>query len=95
MPLSDEERRRLEILEQDLASADPELNLKLRSGQPHRMAARSVWAVLTVLAGFGLVLTGTAMQFVILGVIGFILMGAGAYWFLSCVHSQYRRHHPL
>ena len=83
MPLSDEERRRLEKLEQDLAATDPELNLELQSGHPRGMAARSVWGILATVAGFALVITGITAQITILGVIGFLLMCAGANWFLG------------
>ena len=83
MPLSDEERRRLEKLEQDLAATDPELNLELQSGQPRGMAARSVWGILAALAGFALVIAGIITQITIIGVIGFLLMFSGANWFLN------------
>lgn len=95
MPLSDEERRRLEKLEQDLAAADPELNLEMQSGQPRGMAARSVWGLLAALAGFALVITGIATQITIIGVIGFLLMGTGAHWFLSGVGPHGRSGYPL
>jgi len=83
MPLSDEERRRLDKLEQDLAASDPELNLELQSGQPRGMAARSVWGILASVAGFALVISGIITQITLIGVIGFLLMCAGAYWFLG------------
>ncbi|MDZ4092691.1 MAG: DUF3040 domain-containing protein [Arthrobacter sp.] len=83
MPLSDEERRRLEILEQDLAASDPDLNLELQSGQPRGMAARAVFGILATLAGFALIIAGIITQITTIGVIGFLLMGAGAHWFLS------------
>lgn len=83
MPLSDEERRRLESLEQELAAADPDLNFELQSGKPRGMAARGVYGLLALVAGFGLVIAGISMQLTIVGVVGFVLMGAGAHWFLS------------
>jgi hypothetical protein len=83
MPLSDEERRRLEKLEQDLAATDPELNLELQSGRPRGMAAKSVWGILATVAGFALVIAGIISQILIIGVIGFMLMCAGANWFLG------------
>ena len=49
----DDERQRIEKLEQDLAAADPELNLKLQSGSPKNTAARTVYGVLTVLRPHG------------------------------------------
>lgn len=95
MPLSDEERRRLEKLEQDLAATDPELNLELQSGQPRGMAARSVWGILAALAGFALVITGITTQITIIGVIGFLLMCAGANWYLSGVRPRDGSGYPL
>ena len=85
MSLSDEERKRLEQLEQDLAATDPELSLELQSGQPRRMAARSVRGILAAVAGFALVIAGIATRMTMLGVIGFLLMSMGAYWFFSGV----------
>jgi len=82
VPLSDEERRRLEMLEQDLAASDPDLNLELQSGHPRGMAARTVFGILAALAGFALIIAGIITQITIIGVIGFLLMGAGAHWFL-------------
>ena len=83
MPLSDEERRRLEKLEQDLAASDPDLNLELQSGKPRGMDARAVLGILAALAGFALIIAGIITQITIIGVIGFVLMGVGAHWFLS------------
>ncbi len=89
MPLSDEERRRLEKLEQDLAAKDPDLDLELKSGLPRGVAARTVYGLLTALAGFALVIAGIITQLTIMGAIGFLVMVAGAYWFLSGVRSRH------
>lgn len=86
MPLSDEERRRLEKLEQDLAASDPDLNLELQSGQPRGMASRAGFGILAMLAGFALVIAGIITQITVIGVTGFVLMSAGAHWFLSGLH---------
>lgn len=95
MPLSEEERRRLEKLEQDLAATDPELNLELQSGHPRGMAARSIWGILAVVAGFALVITGIIAQVTILGVIGFLLMCAGANWFLGDLRPRNGSGYPF
>ncbi|HSL36337.1 MAG TPA: DUF3040 domain-containing protein [Arthrobacter sp.] len=95
MPLSDEERRRLEKLEQDLAATDPELNLELQSGRPRGMAARSVWGILATVAGFALVIIGIITQITIIGVVGFLLMCAGANWFLSGLRPHHGSGYPL
>lgn len=83
MPLSDEERRRLEKLEQDLAATDPDLDLELQSGLPRGLAARTVYGILAALAGFALVIAGVITRLTIVGVIGFLMMVAAAHLFLS------------
>ncbi|WP_066286679.1 DUF3040 domain-containing protein [Arthrobacter sp. B6] len=86
MSLSEEERRRLEMLEQQLASSDPDLERKLQAGprgKDHREAATVVRGVLTLVAGFTLVIVGIATEIIIIGVGGFVLMIAGAHWFLD------------
>ena len=95
MPLSDEERRRLEKLEQDLAASDPELNLELQSGKPRGMAARALLGIVAAAAGFALVITGIITQVTIIGVIGFLLMGLGAHWFLSGFRPHDGSGYPL
>ncbi|BCW47058.1 DUF3040 domain-containing protein [Arthrobacter sp. StoSoilB5] len=94
MSLSDEERRSLEELERDLASSDPDLDLQLKSGRPRGAVARSVFGVLTVLAGFAMVIAGIITQLVIVGVVGFLLAGAGAYLLFSrmVLRRRTRRH---
>ncbi|MFJ5957003.1 DUF3040 domain-containing protein [Paenarthrobacter sp. NPDC092416] len=83
MALSEEERRRLEQLEHELAIADPDLDLELKLGKPRGMGVRTVLSVLAAVAGFAMIITGIMSQVIILGVIGFLLMSAGATWFLS------------
>ena len=83
MGLSDEERRRLEKLEQELAATDPDLARKLQSGAARGRATRnSVLSILTVIAGFALVITGIITELTIIGALGFLVMVAGADWFL-------------
>src|SRR4051794_28589896 len=84
MGLSDEERRRLEELERELMANDPQLAQELGSGRVRRRpAARMVLGVLTVLIGLVLLIVAIATRLTAVGVIGFLLMGAGAYWFLG------------
>ncbi|WP_284978145.1 DUF3040 domain-containing protein [Arthrobacter sp. fls2-241-R2A-200] len=83
MPLSEEERRTLERLERDLAASDPELAFELQSGRPRGATTRRILGALAVVVGFGLVIAGIATQLVILGVLGFLLASAGAYWLFS------------
>jgi Protein of unknown function (DUF3040) len=86
MAMSEEERRRLQDLEQELASSDPDLVRKLQgspSGKHHREAATMVRGILTLVAGFMLVIVGIATELVVAGAGGFVLMIAGAHWFLN------------
>jgi hypothetical protein len=56
---------------------------KLQSGVPGSGAARSVYAILAALAGFALIIVGISTRLTVIGVVGFLLMGADVYWFLS------------
>lgn len=91
MSLSEEERRRLEQLEQELAFSDPDLYQRLQAGAPgkhHR--ATMVRGALTLVAGFALVIVGVATELIIVGTGGFVLMIAGAHWFLKGYSLQDR-----
>ncbi|WP_457963587.1 DUF3040 domain-containing protein [Arthrobacter sp. D1-29] len=82
MPLSDDERRRLEALEEQLSEDDPRLARNLGDARPDRKTQRrKSFAVLAILAGLALVITGIAMQMPVIGAAGFALQCAGAYWF--------------
>lgn len=88
MPLSDEEARLLQQLEQSLAAEDPEFASTLRGS---RLVARTrrvaVLSALGFLAGIGLLLAGVMVPQTVLGVIGFVLMLGSAYLFVT----SYRR----
>lgn len=86
MALSEEERRRLEKLEQELASSDPDLDQRLQAGvrgNRQREAATMARGALTLIAAFTLVIVGIATELIIVGAVGFLLMIAGAHWFLK------------
>ena len=84
MALSDEERRRLEKLEQELAATDPDLDRQLQDGwSRYRASPRTIYGLLAVFAGFALVIAGIITQLAVIGVAGFLLMVAGASWFLG------------
>lgn len=86
MALSEEERRRLEVLEEQLAFTDPDLVRALQSGTPGRRsreAATMVRGILTLIAAFTLVIVGIATELIILGAVGFLLMMAGAHRFVK------------
>lgn len=88
MPLSDEEARLLQQLEQSLAAEDPEFASTLRGS---RLVARTrrvaVLSAFGFLAGIGLLLAGVMVPQTILGVIGFVAMLGSAYLFVT----SYRR----
>lgn len=91
MALSEEERRRLEMLEQELASTDPDLDRKLQAGARNkhdREAAAMARGILTLVAALTLVIVGIATDFIIVGVVGFLLMIVGAHWFLKGIRLQ-------
>lgn len=93
MALSEEERKRLERLEQDLASSDPDLVRTLQTGAPGRHpreAATMVRGILTLVGAFTLVIVGIATELIIIGAAGFLLMMAGAHWFIKGLSPQTR-----
>jgi UPF0716 family protein affecting phage T7 exclusion len=89
MALSDEERRRLEQLEKELAAAHPDLAWKLQSGFTHSRARRRVISgILATVAGFAVLIAGIITDLTIIGAIGFGLMVAGGRWILDGIHPQ-------
>lgn len=89
MSLSDEERRRLEKLEKELAAAHPDLDRELQSAFTRsRATARIIYGVLAALAGFAGVIAGIITELTIMGTIGFLLMVAGGHWLLSGIRPR-------
>jgi hypothetical protein len=84
MALSDDERRRLEELENLLQSDDPTWAHNLGKGHPGDGGARRlVLAILAILAGLALVVAGAATRLLLVGVAGFALECWAAYWLLK------------
>jgi hypothetical protein len=84
MPLSDEERKVLDALEQDLATDDPRLAQELSSGAvQNRFRPRTYFAAIACLIGVVLLISGIAAQAIVVGVGGFLLMGTGTYFLLE------------
>jgi hypothetical protein len=84
MPLSDEERRRLEELENLLSAQDPSLARNLEAGKPAGpVPRRMILAILAVLAGLVLVVVGVSTQILLIGIAGFALECVAAYWLLD------------
>ena len=81
MPLSEEEQRMLEQLEQALAAEDPKFASTLRGSSArarHRRVAFLSAAVFVV--GIVLLMTGVIVPQTIVSVAGFVLMLGGAYF---------------
>lgn len=84
MPLSDEEARLLQQLEQSLAQEDPDFASTLRGSKVqarHRKIA--VMGAIGTLAGLGIVFIAAVQAMTLIGVLGFALMVVGAYFFVT------------
>ena len=84
MPLSEEEQRMLEQLEQALAAEDPKFASTLRGSSArsrHRRLAFISAAVFVL--GIVLLMTGVIMPQTVVSVAGFVLMLGGAYFGLT------------
>lgn len=90
MPLSDEERRVLAELEKDLLADDPRLARELSSPPGIRFGAVTYFAALACLIGFALLLAGVGSQIIVVGVFGFLLMGAGTYFLVGGQLGNFR-----
>lgn len=78
MPLSEHEQRLLEQMEKALYAEDPKFATSLRSTGGPASRTRAALGVLGILAGLGIVLAGMALPLAALGVVGFVVMLAGA-----------------
>lgn len=88
MPLSEEEARLLHQLEQSLAAEDPDFASTLRGSKLFAHNRRiAVISALGFVVGIMVMFSGVTVPSVILGVVGFIVMLASAYMFLTA----YRR----
>lgn len=84
MPLSEHEQRLLEALEQQLHAEDPKFAHALSSAPTRSMSTRNiVIGVLVVIAGMLILLGGVASQLLVVGILGFLVMGGGVYLALS------------
>lgn len=79
MPLSEEELRLLEQMEQALAQEDPKFVSALRGSRFERAARfRTFAAAVVFIVGIGMLMGGAVAQLVWLGVLGFLVMLASA-----------------
>lgn len=82
MPLSDEEARMLQQLEQSLAAEDPEFASTLRGSKLLAHNRRvAVLAGLGFLVGLGVMFAGAVLAYTWLGILGFVGMLAAGYVF--------------
>ncbi|MEV8146128.1 DUF3040 domain-containing protein [Specibacter sp. NPDC078709] len=80
MPLSEHEQRLLDQLEQQLHAEDPKFAHALSSSPTRSMSTRNiVIGVLVMIAGLLVLLAGVATHLIVVGILGFLLMGAGVY----------------
>jgi hypothetical protein len=81
VPLSDHEQRLLEQMERALYQEDPKFASSLRSGRSGGIDRKKIaLGVFGVALGLVTVVAGVALSQTIIGVLGFVLMIAGAFW---------------
>ena len=84
MPLSEHEQRLLDQLEQQLHADDPKFASHMESASGRSLSTMHiVVGSLIAVAGILVLLIGISNQIIALGVLGFIVMGAGVYWATS------------
>ncbi|MHA7142382.1 MULTISPECIES: DUF3040 domain-containing protein [unclassified Arthrobacter] len=84
MALSEHEQRLLDQLEQQLHADDPKFASSMASSPQRTISTRRIviGALMTV-AGILILLLGVANQIILVGVAGFLVMGAGVYYATS------------
>ncbi|MFQ4150427.1 DUF3040 domain-containing protein [Arthrobacter sp. LAPM80] len=84
MPLSEHEQRLLDQLEEQLNAEDPKFANALSSSPKRSMSTRNVViGVLVVIVGLLILLGGVGSQLIVVGILGFLVMGGGVYIALS------------
>lgn len=84
MPLSEHEQRLLDQLEQQLHAEDPKFAHALSSSPTRSMSTRNiVIGVLVMIVGLLVLLGGVATHLIVVGILGFLIMGAGVYLSLT------------
>ena len=84
MPLSDEEARLLQQLEQSLAAEDPDFASTLRGSKLLAKSKRvATLSIVGFLVGLGLLFGGVVMARTWLGVLGFVVMFGAVYVFVT------------
>ncbi|MBA2640541.1 MAG: DUF3040 domain-containing protein [Nocardioidaceae bacterium] len=84
MPLSEEEQRLLEQMEQALAAEDPKFASTLRGATLRaRLRRQVVLSAVAFVAGTGLLMVGVIVQMTPVSVVGFVVMLGAAYLFIT------------
>ncbi len=84
MPLSEEEQRLLEQMEQALAEEDPKFASTLRGSTLRaRLRRQVVLSAIAFLAGTGLLMLGVILTITLVSVAGFVVMLGAAYLFVT------------
>ncbi|MGO4385213.1 DUF3040 domain-containing protein [Specibacter sp. RAF43] len=92
MPLSEHEQRLLDQLEQQLHAEDPKFANTLASDPARSLSTRHiVIGVLVMIAGIMILLGGVASHLIVVGVLGFLVMGGGVYIAISLPKFGTRR----
>jgi uncharacterized membrane protein YphA (DoxX/SURF4 family) len=79
MALSEHEKKTLEQIAQELERDDPKFAAKMRSTPGHPKSRHTAFGIFAAVVGCLVLLTGVAVRTPALGIIGFTIMGAGAY----------------
>jgi len=83
VPLSEEEQRLLQQMEQALAAEDPSLASTLRGSKMRaRNRRQAIASVLGFILGIGILMVGVIATLTVVGVVGFLVMLATAYLFI-------------
>ena len=90
MPLSEEELRLLEQMERALVAEDPKFASTLRGTRMRQHARRQmIGGILVFLVGVTLLMSGAVLQVIPLGIFGFVVMLASAYFTLTSWRGQH------
>lgn len=94
MPLSEEEQRLLEQMEEALAAEDPKFVSALRGATSRSQAKRvAILATITFFVGVALLMTGAVLMMTPIAVGGFVVMLASAY--VALIHWRRLREPDL
>jgi hypothetical protein len=91
VPLSEEELRLLEQMERALVAEDPKLASTLRGTRMRKHARRQMaLGILSFIVGVVLLMSGAVLHETLLGIAGFVVMLASAYFTLVSWRGQNR-----